>query len=100
MIVVAVRYQHGVDGRQIGKGDARIVDPLRSDKTEWRGALRPYRVEQDIAAAGLNQEACVADIAIAPDRALDAWRRTVGIRRWRPRRPLRSGGAPQTMPTQ
>jgi hypothetical protein len=33
MIVVAVRHQHDVDGRQISKGDARIVNALWSDET-------------------------------------------------------------------
>jgi hypothetical protein len=39
----------------------------------------------------------MADIGNAPARAIDARRRTVGIRRWRPGRPLRLGGAPVTI---
>ena len=93
MIVVAVRHQHDVDRRQVGKRDAGIVDPLRPDEAERRRALRPDRIEQDIEARGLDQKAGVADIGDAPSRAFDARRRTVGIRRRRPGRPFRPGAA-------
>jgi len=33
MIVVAVRHQHDIDRRQIGKSNARVVNALWSDET-------------------------------------------------------------------
>jgi hypothetical protein len=48
VIVVRVRHQHGVDWRQIRKGDSRIVHPRRPDHPERRCAPRPDRVEQQV----------------------------------------------------
>ena len=91
MIVVAVRHQHGIDRRQVGKGDAGIVDPLRPDEAKRRSALRPHRIEQHIETRGLNEKARMADIGNPPACAFDACRRPVGIRRRRPGRPLGPG---------
>src|ERR1700730_8823459 len=102
MIVVAVRHQHDIDRRQVCKDDTWIVDPFRPDKAERRRARRPHRVEQHIQTRGLNEPAGMADIGNAPVRAVDACRRTIGVRRWCPGRPLRLGAAPVTIdePTQ
>ena len=93
MIVVGVRHQHDVDRRQVGEGDAGIVDPFRPDVAERRRALRPDRVEQDIETGGLDQPTGVADIGDAAGRTFDARRRTVGKRRRRPVRPFCLGAA-------
>ena len=66
MVVVAVRDQHDVDRRQVGEGDARIVDALRAEEAEGRGAPRPDRVEQHIEPRRLNEQAGMADIGYAP----------------------------------
>ena len=94
MIVMAVRHQHDVDRRQVDKGDARIVHSFGTDETERRSALRPNRIEQDIQASRLNEEAGMTDIGNAPGLAFDPRRRTIGTGRWRPGRPLRLGPAP------
>jgi hypothetical protein len=65
MIVMAMRYQHGVDRRQVGKGDTRIVDTLRPETEERRGAGRPDRVQQHVQAGRLDEETGVADIGHA-----------------------------------
>src|SRR5580692_3881843 len=93
MIVMGVRYQHDVDRRQVGKGDARIVDSLWADVAERRGAFRPYGVDEDVETGGLDQPTGVADIGDAACRAFDARRRAIGKRRWRPIRPLCPGAA-------
>ena len=102
MVVVSVRHQDRVDRRQIGKGDARIIDPLGADKAERRCALRPHRVDQNVEAGRLDEPARVPDIGQAPGRAFDAVGRTISIRRRRPCRPFRLGAAPVTIdqPTQ
>src|ERR1700722_6280559 len=97
MIVMRVRHQNAIDRRQNAKGDAWIVDALRSGEAERRRALRPYRIEQEIEPAGLNEPTGMADIGNAASRAFDPRRRPVGIRRRRPGRPLRLGSAPVTI---
>src|ERR1700692_2587008 len=66
MIVMAVRYQHDIDRRQILKCDTRIVDALWPDKAERGGSLRPHRIEQDVDPRSLDEPARMADIANAP----------------------------------
>ena len=50
MVVVAMRDQHDVDRRQRVEGDAGIVDALRPGEAHRRDALRPDRIDQDVAA--------------------------------------------------
>src|SRR5215468_1172772 len=102
MIIVPVRHQHDIDRRQIRKGDTWIVDPFGPHKAERRYALRPYRVEQNIEARSLDQQAGMADIGNAQGGAFDACRGTIGVWRRCPNWPLRFGGTPPTIyvPTQ
>ncbi len=61
VVVVIVADQHHVDRRQVGEGDARLVDPLRPGEGEWRGAVRPHRIGQDVQPGRLDQQRGVAD---------------------------------------
>ena len=72
MVVVIVRYQYPVDGREVGDVDAWGVDALGTGKAEGAGAFRPMRVEQDVNAGGLDEHGGVADEAQAELLALDA----------------------------
>jgi hypothetical protein len=96
VIVMAVRHQHRIDRRQGVERDAGVVDPLRPGEADRRGALRPYRIEQQVEPCGLDEEARMADKA-DPDRgAADPGGRVVRKRARRPFRPFlaASGGHP------
>ena len=72
VVVVIVRDQHPIDGREVGDVDARGVDALGAGKAEGAGAFRPMRVEQDVDASGLDEHGGVADEAQAELLASDA----------------------------
>ena len=72
VVVVVVRYQYPVDGREVGDVDARGVDALGASKAKGAGAFRPMRVEQDVDAGGLDEHGGVADEAQAELLTQDA----------------------------
>ena len=61
MVVMVVGDQHRVDGRQVGEGDARRVDPLRAGEAHRARPLGVDRIDQDVAARHLEQVARMAD---------------------------------------
>jgi len=87
MIVMAVRHQDDVDLRQRFERDTRVVDTLRSGPTNRRSTHRPYRIDQNVQATGLDQPARVADIGQPHLVAVNALRRRIGMRARRPLRP-------------
>ncbi len=94
MVVVAVRHQHGVDCGQRLECDPGIVDPLRSGKAHRRGALRPYRIAQEVDARGLYEKRRMADES-DPDRvSFDPGRRVVREGARHPFRPLLAAARP------
>src|ERR1700720_1319548 len=102
MIVVAVRHQNEIDGRQVGKGDPGVVDALWTDKAQRRGPLRPHWIEQNVQARRLNKKTGVANIRNPPSRTFDAYWGAIDVWRWRPDRPLRFRSTAATIdePTQ
>jgi hypothetical protein len=61
MVVVAVGDQDGVDRRQVGQRHAGGIDPAGAEPAQRAGARRPDRVDQDVLAGQLHEEAGMAD---------------------------------------
>ena len=61
MVVVIMGDQHGINRRQIGKGDAGQVNPPRPEQAERAGMAGPDRVYQQVQPGELNEEAGMAD---------------------------------------
>ena len=79
MVVVAMGDERHIDRRQRIKGDSGIVDALRSRESHRRGTLGPDRINEDVQAAGLEQQACVSYERDAPvARIIHPLRRLVG----------------------
>ncbi len=75
MVVVIVRYQHHVNGRQGVKRHAWRRHPSRPDERQRRSALGPHRVNQEIQAVGLNQHGGMPNQRNARGAVVDADRR-------------------------
>ena len=56
MVVVVMRDQNHVDGRQVLEGNAGLVDPLRPGKGERACPLRVDRIGQKVEPRDLNQD--------------------------------------------
>ena len=61
VVVVIVRDQHDVDGRQILEAHAGRRHPLGAGERQRAGALRPLRIGEDVHAGELDQQRRVAD---------------------------------------
>src|SRR6185437_16666121 len=97
VVIVTVRHQYDVDRWQLRKRNAWIVDPFRPGQSKRRRALRPHGIEQDVSTGGLNQKTGMADVGNPPSHTFDTRGWVIGIRRWRPGRPLRPGTTPAAL---
>jgi hypothetical protein len=86
MVVVIVRDQHRVDRRQIVEGDGRLVRPPRPGEAERADPLRPDRIDQEVEATDLEEDAGMPGRADA--QIGDPLRRLVARQDRRSRRPF------------
>jgi hypothetical protein len=68
-------------GGSAARADAGGVHPPRPDERQWARTFGPDRIEQNVAAARLNQERRMADVGYAHARAGKARRRAIGLER-------------------
>ena len=61
MIVVIVRHDHDIDGRQIVEGDSRRSGASRPGEGHGACALRPDGIRQDVETRRLDQQCRMAD---------------------------------------
>jgi hypothetical protein len=82
MVVVTMRYEHRIDGRQFIKGNSGFIYALWPGKRERRASLGPDGIYQDVAAGRLKEPACMANEAEARFVTIHArWRRIRKIAR-------------------
>ncbi len=75
MIVMVVADQNQIDRRKVLESNARWAMPSRSGKWEWRDALRPDRIGQDVDSIELQQCGRVIDEGDTQAALIDARRR-------------------------
>ena len=61
MVVVIMGDQHDINRRQIGEGNARLVDPPRAEQAERAGTAGPDRIDQQVQPGQLNKKTGMAD---------------------------------------
>jgi hypothetical protein len=61
MVVVIVRQQHGIDRRQIGKGDPGCGHSARPGEADGTGPIGPERIGENVEARGLDQQRRMPD---------------------------------------
>ena len=59
MVVVVVRLQDDIEGWQVFERNPRRNPTPRAGKLDWRCALAPDRIGQNVQARYLNQESCM-----------------------------------------
>jgi hypothetical protein len=91
MVVVSMRDHQQIDGRQCVEGDAGRIDPLWSGNANGTCSLRVDRIDQDVEARNLIEQAGVADQRNPEPGAADPLRRHIGKGTWRKRRPRGCG---------
>ena len=73
VVVVIVRHQDCMDGRQIAQCDSRWIMAARAKKTEWNGPFGPDWIDEEVGARGLKQKRRVAEAGDAQAGDKGGW---------------------------